>query len=134
VKHKEVLELKKKLADANMQLKMQSDEGDTSVQLHAQDMKKLQTAHKKSLEMLMACQEENDLLREAFDWAVESRRNAWMAITAAESEADKGVLKVTQDYKARVENELLKLSRDQADYIADNLIENAKEPKSKVNK
>ena len=65
VKHKEVLELKKKLADVNMQLKMQADEVDTTAQLHTQDMKKLQTAHKKSLEMLMACQEENDLLRAA---------------------------------------------------------------------
>ena len=65
LKHREVLDLKKKLADANMQIKMQTEESERSAELHAQEMKKLQTAHKKSLEMLMACQEENDLLRSA---------------------------------------------------------------------
>lgn len=65
VKHKEVLELKKKLTDLSNQFKMATDEHDTASELHAQDLKKLQVAHKKSLEMLMACQEENDLLRAA---------------------------------------------------------------------
>ena len=63
VKHKEVLELKKKLTDMQVQLKEVNEESDAAAQRHNQEMKRLQAAHKKSLEMLMTCQEENDLLR-----------------------------------------------------------------------
>jgi hypothetical protein len=96
VKHKEVLEMKKKVADVNMQLKMQAEESETSAHLHAQDMKKLQTAHKKSLEMLMACQEENDLLRAA----------------VTELEEDKEATAMAEESAARNNNKNNKMTRD----------------------
>jgi hypothetical protein len=76
--------------------------------------------------------EENELLQDAFDKQVESRRDAWIAVAAAETDVEPSLLSTTQKYRQRIEDEILKLCQDQIDVIADDLLENCDSSLSKV--
>jgi len=72
----EMKNLRKKLSEAESRFKALSSDNTAAATLHEQEIQKLRTAHAKSLEMLMAYQEENDLLRSAMSDMLEKDKES----------------------------------------------------------